>query len=114
MFDSTIWKEIVGFLIPAVLGFLAYILATFSARFISPVPRHVYIGRLAFLAVFVLLIWVLYLPSTAITFSGSQERYYRLGGDARGMGTFYGMHTTWIWCILALLKWPRVRHEHAA
>ena len=114
MFDSVTAKEIVRFLIPTALGCLSYVLATLAARFISPVPRHVYIGRLAFLAVFILLIWVLYLPSTAIAFSGSRERYYTMGGDARGMGTFYGMHTTWIWCILALLKRPKTRHETAA
>ena len=112
--DTITTKEIVRFLIPTALGCLSYIAATAAACFISRVPRHVYVGRLAFLALFILLIWVFYLPSTAIAFSGDQERYYRLGGDARGMGTFYGMHTTWIWCILALLKRPKIRHETAA
>src|SRR5689334_19309824 len=107
MFDSLTTKEIVRFLIPSALGCLSYALTTLAARFISPVPRHIYIGRWVFLAAFILLIWILYLPSTAITFSGSRERYYSMGGDARGMGTFYGMHTTWIWCIVALLKQPK-------
>jgi MFS superfamily sulfate permease-like transporter len=114
MFDSVTTKEIVRFLIPTALGCLSYVLATLVARFISPVPRHIYIGRLVFLAVFIVLVWVLYLPSAAIAFSGSQERYAALGGEARGMGTFYGMHTTWIWCVLALLKRPKTRHENAA
>jgi hypothetical protein len=114
MFDPGTSKEIVRFLIPATLGCLAYALATLLARGISAVPRQVYLGRLVFLAVFVTLIWVLYLPSTAVAFSGDQEHWYRLRLDERGMGTAYGIHTIWIWLALALLKWPRIRHDHAA
>jgi hypothetical protein len=62
-----------------------------------------------------LLIWVVYLPfARAIAFSGDVEHYYALGGETRGIGTHYGMHTTWIWCILALLKWPTARREKIA
>jgi len=80
MFDSVTTKEIVRFLIPAALGCLSYVLATLAARFISPVHRHVYVGRLIFLALFIVLIWVVYLPSTAIAFSGDQVRDAALGG----------------------------------
>ena len=111
MQDAVPTKEIVRFLIPTALGCLSYALATLLARGISPVPRHVYIGRLVFLVVFLSLIWLLYLPSTAKAFSGDQERYYRLRMDERGMGTLYGMHTTWAWLALALFKWPRIQPQ---
>jgi|SRR5215471_1583902 len=114
MFDAVTSKEIVRFLIPATLGCLAYAVATLLARCISVVPRHVYIGRLVFLAVCFTLIWVFYLPSTAGAFSGAQDHWYRLRMDERGMGTAYGIHTIWIWLALALLKWPRICHDHAA
>ena len=105
--DPITQKEIVRFLIPTALGCIAYMAATLAAWCISPLPRHVYIGRLIFLFLFMLVIWVFYLPSAAIAFSGSREHFYALGGAARGMGTYYGAQTLWIWCVLALLKWPR-------
>ncbi len=107
-------KEVITFLIPAALGCLSYVLATACARFISTVPRHVYVGRLVLLGFFIVLICVFYLPLAAVAFSGDAARYYEIGGDARGMGTFYGMQTIWIWCMLALLKWPRTHHEQTA
>ena len=115
MFDDSITaKEVVRFLIVTALGCLSYVLAALAARFISPIPRRVYIGRLIFLSIFIMLIWIFYLPSATVAFSGSRERYYAIGGEARGMGTFYGMHTIWIWIILALLRWPKIRHHPAA
>ena len=113
MLDALTAKEIVRFLIPTALGCLAYVLATLAAGFVASTPRQVYIARLAFLAVFVLLLWGVYFPTAELAFSGNQERYYRLGGEARGMGTIYGMHTTWIWCIIALLKRTKEHHENA-
>jgi hypothetical protein len=107
--DPITRKELVRFLIPTALGCFSYIAATAAARFISPIPRHIYIGRLVFLTLFFVLIWTFYLPSTAISWSGPRERYYALGGEARGMGTFYGIHTIWIWFVLALLKRPKSR-----
>ncbi len=81
MFDSVTTKEIVRFLVPAALGCLAYVLATVIARFISPVPRHVYIGRLVFLFAFILLIWVLYLPSTFRSARALLPTWWRGPGD---------------------------------
>jgi hypothetical protein len=111
-------KGIVAFLIPTFLGPLSYLGATFFARCVSSVPRWVYIGRIAFLAVFVLLIWIFCLPFMGEAFSGSPERkaqyvlQYEYG--AKSLGMFYGMHTLWIWLVLALLKWPkRFRKEDA-
>jgi|SRR6516164_550079 hypothetical protein len=112
--ESVTTREIVGFLVPATLGCLAYLLATATACFISSVPRRVYIGRLVMLAVFVLSMWLVYLPLVAVAFSGDRVHYYQLGGETQGMGTFYGMHTIWIWCILALLKRPKIHHGQPA
>ena len=112
--DSITAHEMQGFLISATLGWLAYLLATVSARFISRVPRHVYIGRLVFMGFFTVLILVLYAPLAAEAFSGSAARYYEIGGEARGMGAFCGIQTIWIWCTLALLKWPKTHHDQAA
>jgi amino acid transporter len=111
MLDVVTTTEIGRFLIPTALGCLSYALATLLARIISPAPRHVYIGRLVFIMAFFVLIWVVYLPTTAIAFSGDRERWFQLRMDERGMGTAYGIHTIWVWLILALMKWPRIRHE---
>jgi hypothetical protein len=118
--DPVMMKGIVAFLIPTALGFLSYLVATLTARLISPVPRHVYIARLVLLAVIVLLVFGLfYLPSAAEAFSGSRERYYELVAHGRlgirSIGTWYGVQTVWIWFILALIKRPKkIPHDNAA
>lgn len=112
--DPITKKELARFLIPTALGCLSYVMATLAARFCSAAQRRVYMGRLAFLALFVLLIWVFYFPAAAPFFQGPRERYFELGGDARGMGLVYGMHTTWIWCILAILRRPKTRDKTTA
>jgi hypothetical protein len=113
--DQIMIKGIVAFLIPTALGVISYFAATLAARLISPVPRYVYLGRMVFMAVFVLLIWTFYFPSTVEAFSGTRERYYARGMGIRSMGTIYGMHTIWIWCIIALVKCPkRIRDDSAA
>ena len=114
MFDPVTTNEIVRFLIAIALGCLSYSLATLLAWIISPVPRHVYFGRLIFLALFFLLIWVGYLPSTARAWSGPRERYYELRMEERGMGTAYGIQAIWIWPVLALLKWRKIRPDDGA
>ncbi len=93
MIDPVTKKEYIRFLIPTVPGCLSYVAATLAARFISAVPRHVYIGRLAFLVFFLLLIWVVYIPLVSIAFSGPDSLYFELGGPRRGLGTKYGMST---------------------
>ena len=108
--DPIIIREIVKFLIPIALGCLSYIAATIIAYLVSKAPRRIYIGRLVFLTLFILLLWAFYLPAASSAFSGPPERYYKLGGDARDMGNFYGMQTTWIWLVLALAKYPRKIH----
>ena len=112
--DSFTKKEIVAFLILTALDWLSYLGDSLLARSLSSVARHVYICRLVFLTVFVLLIWVLYIPYGAKAFSGSRERYYATGGEARGMGTFYGLYTMWIWFILAIIKHPKIRRKNSA
>jgi hypothetical protein len=107
MFDPITNKEIVRFLVPTALGCLAYVLATLAAHLITSNPHRIYIGRLVFFVVLLLLIAPFYLPFAAVTFSGTREHYYEIGGEARGMGTHYGMKTGWIWFCLALSKWPR-------
>ena len=109
--DPIIRKEIIAFVIVTALGTLSYAAATLAARFISPVPRHLYIGRIVFLAVFILLIFSFYLPSMAVAFSGDRIHAAERMIKVRGMGTAYGMHTLWIWIVLALLKWPRNRQQ---
>lgn len=76
--DPVTMKEIVRFLVVITLGCLSYVAATLAARLISPVPRHIYIGRLVFLGVFVLFIFMFYLPHMAVWWTGPRTRYYEL------------------------------------
>jgi hypothetical protein len=96
-------KGIIAFLVPTGLGMLAYALATLVAHLGSPPPRYVYTNRLICLVVlfaFICLLW----PADA--FTGTAERYFRSGLEAKGLGTSYGMATWLIWLVLALLKYP--------
>jgi hypothetical protein len=105
-------KGIIAFLVPALLGVLAYVVATLVAHLSSSVARHAYVNRLiclVILFVFICLLW----PAEA--FSGSRERYFRSGQEAKSLGTSYGMGTWLIWFILALLKRPKkTRDDNAA
>jgi hypothetical protein len=106
-------REFIEFWLVVGLGCLAYVGATLAARWLSPVPRHVYYGRLIFLALFYALIVVFFLPSRAEGFSGDPARYYDRMMIMRGMGTVYGLPTLLIWPVLALINWPkRERSNH--
>lgn len=105
--DPMMMRGIISFLLPVGLGAISYMLATLAAWYVSPVPRHLYYGRLIFLALFVFLIWEFYVPGAVRALSGPIPRYYQIGAIMRNTGTGYGMQTLWIWCGLALIKWPR-------
>jgi len=104
--NDPVTKEIIAFFILAAIGPVLYVAATLIARWISPIPRHIYIGRLVFMFVFCVLI-LIYLPSAAVAFSGNRERYYERIMEVRGMGMMYGLPTIGIWVILALLNRPK-------
>ena len=108
-------RGIVAFLIPVAFGALSYLLATLAARLISRVPRHIYIGRIVFMAVFVVLFWFGYMPSTAEKYSDPRPPLSRTSGfsgpaelpGAKSIGILYGAPTVWIWCVLAVLHKPK-------
>ena len=100
---------LVGFTIPVVLGACSYFLATMAARFISPVPRHIYVGRLIFLILFLAVSCLFYPPAEA--FSGTRERYYTSGFGVRSMAAIIGMQTYWVWLIIAIRKRPKKTYD---
>jgi hypothetical protein len=112
--DPIMMKGIFAFVVPSALGATSYAVANLVARFISPVPRHVYIGRLVLLAVLILLIWMFCLPYAAEAFTGPHERYVERGVGTRSMGILYGLNTMWIWFVIALLKRPRTFRDESA
>ena len=108
-------KGIYGFLIPTTLGIVAYVAATLTAKHISKTPWRLYISRIALLTFFALLLLVLVLPACAEAFTGTRYRSFESALEAKGMGMMYGMHTLWIWFIIALLKRPKlIPHEKAS
>jgi hypothetical protein len=107
--DPIMMKGIIGFSIPVALGACSYFFATVTARFISPVPRHLYIGRLIFLVLFLAVCCFFYPPAEA--FSGSRERYFTSGFGVRSHAAFVGMQTYWVWLIIAALKRPRKTYD---
>jgi hypothetical protein len=92
-----------GFLLPTLCGGLCYAAATLGARYISPVPRHIYISRLVL--VFVLAVPLFYyfmLRASLVTINGH-------GPSPRNIGTFYGAHTILAWFAMALVAWPAAK-----
>jgi hypothetical protein len=89
-----------AFFTPTILGCLAYVLATLLAWLVSSKPRHVYLGRLAFLLVFVPMVMLYSTPN--FVFSGPSERW--LPFWVRLEGAKYGALTVPIWLLLAFLK----------
>ena len=94
-----------AFLLPTAFGGVCYLLATLGARFISPVPRHIYFARLALMLVFLLAWWAYYCNAVAFAWSGPPDRY--VGPGPKNIGTLYGAHTIWAWCLVALIAYPK-------
>ena len=107
--DPFMRAGLIAFFIPTVLGCLAYLVATLLAHFVSSNPRHIYIGRLVCLAVFLVLITIYCNPD--YVFSGSGDR--RLLFDVKLEGREYGTLTVNVWVIVALLNRPKSQHENA-
>jgi hypothetical protein len=101
--DPFMKAGLTAFFIPTALGCLAYMLATFLARLISSKPRHIYIGRLLFLLVFVPAVMIYSTPNYA--FSGTLQRWLPI--LVRLEGAEYGTYTVPIWLIIALFKRPK-------
>jgi hypothetical protein len=101
--DPFMRAGLTAFFIPTALGCLAYALATVLARMISPKPRHVYIGRLLFLLVFVPAVMIYSTPN--FVFSGTRERWLPIW--VKLVGAEYGTYTVPIWLIIALFKRPK-------
>ncbi len=103
--DGFTERGIRAFLLPTVFGGVCYLLATLGARFISPVPRHIYFARHALMLVFLIAWWAYYCNEVAFAWSGPPERY--VGPGPMNIGTLYGAHTIWGWCIVALISYPK-------
>jgi hypothetical protein len=101
--DPFMKAGLTAFFIPTVLGCLAYMLATFLARVISSNPRHIYLGRLLFLLMFVPAVMMFSTPN--FVFSGTLERWLPIW--VRLKGAEYGNFTVPIWLIIALFKRPK-------
>jgi hypothetical protein len=101
--DPFMWTGLKAFFIPTILGCLSYFVATVMARPISSSPRQFYISRLVLLAVFVLVIAVVSVPS--FLFSGGLNSYLLF--RVKHEGANYGMLTVLIWIIIAFLKVPK-------
>jgi hypothetical protein len=113
-YHDPVTKELIAFFITVALGAISYLAATLIARWISPIPRHLYWGRLVLLPVCILFIAFLFQPYTVVVFSGSSKRYFEYMMNLKGLGISYGAQTFWMWFILALLKWPKRRHQNTA
>ena len=108
--DSMTQMAVIEFAIGVALCGAAYVLATITAKFISPVPRHVYVGRLVFLAFFGLLIWVFwFVPEIGHAWSGPRERYLQQLPiwELKTFSVILGTSTIWVWALIALWKRPR-------
>jgi hypothetical protein len=99
-----------AFFIPVALGCLAYMLATFLAWLLFSKPHHFYMGRIYFLAVFLLIAAMYSTPNWA--FSGPYVRFLPI--LVRMEGAEYGKMTLPIWLIIALFKRPKTKHETIA
>jgi len=99
-------------MIPVVLSGCCYLMASVIARLSSSVPRRIYIRRLFLMFVFVVVWWAYYLPYGSRAYVGdgndgtAQWKFVR-----KNHGAFYGAHSIWAWCIVALVNRPR-RQTH--
>ena len=108
--DSFMKAGLIAFFTPTILGCLSYLLATLLAYSISSHPRHIYLWRLVFLGVFVVLVVMYCMPHVA--FSGPPVRFLPI--KVRLDGNYYGTLTIPIWLIIALFKRPKSKHDTAA
>jgi hypothetical protein len=101
-YDLLIFRGIYAFLVHLALGGICYLTAFGAARLISSVPQGVYIFRLVFMLIIVLVWWNLDFPL---------HRHYNGTPFGWGIeiGNRYGMHTIWVWLVLALVGRPKKR-----
>jgi hypothetical protein len=102
--DPYMKHGLISFFTPAILGCLAYWLATVLASLISSVPRRRYLGRLFILTVFVLAITVFYgHPNLVSTGRPDNARMIWV----MEVGCRYGTMSLYLWLVFAILKWPK-------
>ncbi len=103
-------RGITAFVIPVILSSLCYIVASIAARFGASTPRRIYVARLIFMLLLLVVWWGYFLPASAKAFSGNWadphngERYASF--LAKQAGTAYGLQAIWAWCLVALLDRP--------
>jgi hypothetical protein len=103
--DPALLAAIKAFLVPTFFGGICYLMATLGARYISPVPKHVYIGRIVLMFVLGLPLFFYFIAHGDLVIINGQ------GPPPRKIGTFYGAHTIIAWFALALISRPATK-EH--
>ena len=102
-----------AFLVPVALSAACYLVVSVIARLGSPIPRAFYIRRLILMFLVLVAWWFLFLPSTASAFIGNNADPHnaerRTMWMAKQIGTAYGMHAIWAWCLAAIVVFPRAR-----
>lgn len=108
--SDPIFAGVKAFLVWAVLSTCCFVVAAGAARLVATTPRDIYRTRLVFMTLLVIL-WWLCVPITASAFIGNSadprnaERHARW--EAGNAARFYGAHTIWPWCLVALLDRPK-------
>lgn len=90
----------------AILAGAGYCAATWLARRTPSPPREIYIARLGLMAAFLGCWWFLYAPFCCRAVGGNELLIGFWCAVARQAGRYYGLHTIWAWCAIAVIDWP--------
>ena len=104
--DPALLAAIKAFLVPTVAGGVCYVMATLGARFISAVPKHIYIARMVLMFVLgVPLFFYFFFVQGDLTVINGQ------GPAPRKIGAFYGACTLIAWLVLAIISRPAMKED---
>jgi ABC-type transport system involved in multi-copper enzyme maturation permease subunit len=105
-----IFVGIKAFLGWTVLSACCFGIAAGAARLVASVPRQIYVVRLVFMFL-LLIVWGACVPAMASAFIGNgadpQNANRHARWEAKNVARFYGAHTIWPWCLVALLDRPK-------
>jgi hypothetical protein len=108
--SDPVFAGVKAFLVWTVLSACCFLIAAGAARLITSTPRDIYVVRLVFM-ILLLMLWWFCVPNAASAFTGNgadphnSERHARW--EAREAARSYGAHTIWPWCLVALFDRPK-------